>query len=65
MFKKKLKIYLLYEIKPNGDFKFIERFGSLHRLLNAVRGLGLTRYVIEDEIKDCEYGGYVSLRGVK
>jgi hypothetical protein len=65
MFKKRLKVYLLYEIRPNGEFKFIERFGSLHRLHNAVRGLGLTKYVIEDEAKDCEYGGYISLRGIK
>jgi hypothetical protein len=62
--KDKLKVYLLYSIDKYDQTKFVGRFGSLHRLQGAIQGLGINKYIIEAEEKQCEYGGYVSLRGV-
>lgn len=63
--KQKLQIYLLYELDKYDRTRFIGRYASRHRLHAAIQGLGLTRYAIETEEKPCEYGGYISLRGIK
>lgn len=49
-------IYSLYSIDKYGRTKFHGRFGSRHRMHNAVRGLGLVNWFYESETKQDEYG---------
>jgi hypothetical protein len=57
----KIKIYHLYEIDKYGRTIYRGRYASLHRTVNAARGLGLERYFLESEEKQCEYGGTLRL----
>lgn len=49
-------IYMLYSIDKYGRTKFHGRFGSRHRMLSAVRGLGLVNWFYESEQKQDQYG---------
>jgi hypothetical protein len=58
---KTIKIYTLYSNDRNGKTKFLGRFGSKHRMENAVRGLGIGSWFYETEEKEDEYGGTIIL----
>jgi hypothetical protein len=53
----KITIYSLYEIDEYGRTKFRGRYGSRHRMKNAVAGLGLSRWFFESEEKIDRYSG--------
>jgi len=57
----KIKIYHLYEIDEHDKTVYRGKYASLHRTLNAARGLGIDRYFIDSEEKQCEYGGTLRL----
>lgn len=50
-----ITIYSLYEIDKYGRTTFHGRYGSRHRMKNAVAGLGLSRWFFESEEKIDQY----------
>ena len=61
---KDIVMYSLYEITSKEDTKFRGRYASKHRMMSAATGLGLENWFFETEVKECQYGGTIDIRGL-
>lgn len=52
---RKIRIYTLYRLDEHLRPKFVGRFGSRHRMMAAVQGLGLSNWSYDVEEKPDSY----------